>query len=134
MLMARTVVVCGSEEGDLGIGFAIPSDFARTIADEIIANGAVRYGFFGLTVVTVGGEQPGAEPAGLYVTSVVPGGPAQAAGVRAGDLITEVSGAPATSAEQLLTATLQNRPGDTVQLTYERQGVEHQAAVTLGSR
>jgi len=61
-------------------------------------------------------------------------GPAQAAGIQAGDLITEIGGEPATSAEQLLTATLQNRPGDVVRLTYERQGEKHQAEVTLGTR
>jgi len=85
-------------------------------------------------VVPAGGNRPGSEPAGLYVTSVTPGGPAQAAGVRAGDVITEIAGSPATSAEQLLTTTLENRPGDTVQLTYERQGAKHQAEVTLGQR
>ncbi len=124
----------GTSAGNIGIGFAIPSDFARTIAGEIIATGTVSHGFFGLTVVTVGSDQPGSEPAGLYVTSVTPGGPAQAAGVRAGDLITDIAGAPATSAEQLLTATLQNRPGDVVRLTYQRQGAQHQAEVTLGHR
>jgi putative serine protease PepD len=104
------------------------------ISGEIIANGKVSHGFFGLTVVTVGGEQAGSQPAGLYVTSVVPGGPAQAVGVQTGDLITEIAGEPATSAEQLLTATLQNRPGDVLKLTYERQGAEHQADVKLGTR
>ena len=124
----------GSSAGSIGIGFAIPSDFARKIADEIIAHGSVTHGFFGLTVATVGGEQPGSPPAGLYVTSVIPGGPAEAAGIRAGDLITEVAGEPATSAEQLLIATLRHRPGDVVQLTYLRQGTKQQAQVTLGSR
>jgi putative serine protease PepD len=124
----------GSSAGNIGIGFAIPSDFAKTIAGEIIANGTVSHGFFGLTVVTVGGRQPGSQPAGLYVTSVTPGGPAQAAGIRVGDLITEIAGAPATSAQQLLLATLRNRPGDVVQLTYEREGTKQQADVTLGSR
>ena len=124
----------GSSAGNIGIGFAIPSDFAKMIAGEIIADGSARHGFFGLTVVPVGGDQPGSEPAGLYVTSVTPGGPAQAAGIRAGDVIIEIAGEPATSAEQLLTVTLEKRPGDTVQLTYERQGTKHQAEVTLGQR
>jgi putative serine protease PepD len=122
----------GSSSGNIGIGFAIPSDFAKEIADEIIATGTVSHGFFGLTVVPVGNAQTGST--GLYVTSVIPGGPAQAAGVRPGDVITGIEGAPAASAEQLLTATLQHRPGDVVRLTLERQGSEQQAGVTLGSR
>jgi putative serine protease PepD len=124
----------GSSAGSIGIGFAIPSDFAKTIADELIAHGTVSHGSFGMSVVTVGGEQPGSEPAGLYITSVTSDGPAQAAGLRAGDLIVGIDGAPATSAEQLLTATLQNRPGDVVRIAYVRQGVKQQADVTLGSR
>jgi putative serine protease PepD len=120
----------GSSAGNIGIGFAIPSDFAHTIAGEIIADGKATHGFFGLTVATVGGSQP----AGLYVTSVTPGGPAQAAGLRTGDLITEVAGAPATSAEHLLKATLQSRPGEAVRVTYEREGATHQAVVTLGTQ
>jgi putative serine protease PepD len=123
-----------SSAGNIGIGFAIPSDFAKTIAGEIIANGTISHGFFGLTVVTVPGEHPGSGPAGLYVTSVTAGGPAQAAGLQTGDLIVEISGDPATNAEQLSMATLRNRPGDVVKLTYERQGAQHQADVTLGRR
>jgi putative serine protease PepD len=124
----------GSSAGNIGIGFAIPSDFAGTIAGELISNGTASHGFFGLSVATVGGERPGSAPAGLFVTLVVPGGPAQAAGLRAGDLITEIDGAPAVSAEQLLMATLQKRPGDVVHLEYVRQGAKQQAEVTLGSQ
>jgi putative serine protease PepD len=124
----------GFSAGNIGIGFAIPSDFAKTIASEIIAHGTVTHGFFGLTVVTVAGRQAGSQPAGLYVTSVTPGSPAQVAGLRTGDLITEIAGTPPKNAEQLLMATLQNRPGDVVRLTYQREGAMHQAEVTLGRR
>jgi putative serine protease PepD len=125
----------GSSAGSIGIGFAIPSDFAKTIAGELVANGGVSHGVFGVTVTTVAGGQPqGSAPAGLYVTSVVADGPAQRAGLRAGDVITKIADTPATSAEQLLTATLTNRPGETVSLTYQRQGTEHHAQVTLGSK
>jgi putative serine protease PepD len=125
----------GSSAGNIGIGFAIPADFAKTIARELVANGGVSHGVFGVTVTTVaGGQAQGSTPAGLYVTSVVANGPAQHAGLRAGDIITKIADTPATSAEQLLTATLTNRPGETVSLTYQRQGTEHQAQVTLGSK
>ena len=125
----------GSSAGNIGIGFAIPSDFAHSIADELIANGRVSHGFFGLTVMTVpGGGQPAPAPPGLYVTSVTAGGPAAQAGLRPGDVITEVAGSPVTSADQLQELTLTNRPGTAVSVTYQRQGVSHETQVTLGSR
>jgi putative serine protease PepD len=125
----------GSSAGNIGIGFAIPSDFARKIARELIANGKVSHGVFGVTVTTVtSGSGQGATSAGLYITSVTAGGPAESAGLRAGDVITKIGDTPATSAQQLLAATLANRPGETVALTYQRDGTEHQAQVTLASK
>jgi putative serine protease PepD len=125
----------GSSAGSIGIGFAIPSDFAKTIANELISTGKATHGSFGVSVMTAAsGPEPGSPPAGLYVADVTAGGPAATAGIRVGDLITEIGGTPATSAEQLLNATLENRPGQTVQLTYQRQGTQQQATVTLGSR
>jgi putative serine protease PepD len=124
----------GSSGGSIGIGFAIPSDFAKSIASELIANGSISHGFLGLSVTTVAAAgTASAEPTGLYVTSVTAGGPAQQAGLRAGDVITEIDGSPVTSAEQLLTLTLTNRPGEAVSLTYQRQNTTAKANVTLGS-
>ena len=105
------------------------------IGGELIANGRVSHGVFGVTVTTFASDQGQAEPpAGLYITSVTAGGPAERAGLRTGDVITKIGDTPATSAEQLLAATLANRPGDTVSLTYRRNGAEHQAQVTLGAK
>ncbi|HEY1488598.1 MAG TPA: trypsin-like peptidase domain-containing protein [Micromonosporaceae bacterium] len=123
----------GSSAGSIGIGFAIPSDFAKSIASELIANGSINHGYFGLSVTTVAAAGKAPAQTGLYVTSVTPGGPAQQAGLRAGDVITDIDGSPVTSAEQLLTLTLTNRPGDVVPMTYERQNATAQARVTLGS-
>ena len=125
----------GSSVGNIGIGFAIPSDFAKTIATELIQNGRATHGFLGVTVTTVPDQgTPGSAPSGLYVTSVVTPGPSASAGIQPGDVITEIAGAPATDAEQLMAVTLANRPGESVALTVQRQGAEHEATVTLGSR
>ena len=123
----------GSSAGSIGIGFAIPSDFAKSIASELIAHGSINHGYFGLSVTTVAAAGKAPAQTGLYVTSVTAGGPAQQAGLRAGDVITDIDGSPVTSAEQLLTLTLTNRPGDVVPITYERQNATAQARVTLGS-
>ena len=118
----------GSSAGNIGLGFAIPSEFARSIADTLIEHGSVTHGFLGLSVDTA------SNGAGLYVVAVTPAGPAEAAGLDAGDLITTIDGEQARSAEQLQELTLTHRPGETVTITYERQGATHETHLTLGSR
>ena len=114
--------------GSIGLGFAIPSDFARSIADELIAHGSVSHGSLGVSVDTA------ADGSGLLVVAVAPGGPAAQAGLQVGDVITKLDGQPAHSSEQLLALTLTHRPGDTISVTYQRQGTSHTTQLTLGSR
>ncbi len=121
--------------GNVGIGFAIPVDLAVGVADQLIAHGQVTHSYVGLSVTAVppaAAEEAGA-PEGLYVTSVVPGGPAASAGLQPGDVITKVDGQPATDALQLALLTLKKAPGQTVAVTYERSGTTKQTTVTLGS-
>ncbi|HEY7048385.1 MAG TPA: trypsin-like peptidase domain-containing protein [Jatrophihabitantaceae bacterium] len=118
----------GSSVGNIGLGFAIPSDFAHSIAQELIAHGSVTHGFLGVSVDTA------PEGTGLYVVAVTPGGPAASAGLQVGDVITKIDGESASSAEQLLELTLTHKPGDTVTVTYERQGETQETRLTLGSR
>lgn len=126
----------GESSGSIGLGFAIPVDSAMKIADEIISSGTVTHAFIGIQAqplsATVTG-QSGATP-GLFVTAVTPGGPASSAGLQAGDIIRKIDDSPAASSEQLMALTLSKRPGDTVKFTYERDGTEHTATVTLGGR
>jgi putative serine protease PepD len=119
----------GTSAGNIGIGFAIPSDSARTLSDELIANGAVTHASFGLAVASI--SQPAA---GLLVLAPSPGGPSDAAGIRAGDIITAVNGQRVQGAEQLQALTLTRRPGDVVDVTFQRAGAEHTAPVTLGGQ
>jgi putative serine protease PepD len=116
----------GASSGSVGIGFAIPADFARTISDEIIAHGSVTHSSFGMRVAGT--------PSGLYVTAAAPDGASAAAGIRAGDVVTKLDGQAATSAEQLQALTLTRRPGDTVHVTFVRDGSEHEVDVTLGAQ
>jgi len=114
--------------GSVGLGFAIPSDFAHSIAQELIANGSVTHGFLGIGVdSTTAGN-------GLFITAITPAGPAADAGLQVGDVITKLKGEQATSAEQLLELTLTHKPGDTVAISYERRGEAHETRLTLGSR
>jgi putative serine protease PepD len=128
--------VPGSGGGSIGLGFAIPVDLAKTIADEIIATGRVTHAFFGLSTVPIppaAAAQAGV-PEGLFVQGVTPGGPAAMAGLRADDVITTIDGEPATSNIQLQELTLTKKPGDTVSLGYSRAGQSATATVTLGAQ
>jgi S1-C subfamily serine protease len=91
----------------------------------------VTHASFGLAVA---GSQAGPAGAGLYVTSTTPGGPAAVAGIRAGDVIVELDGSSAASADQLQGLTLTRRPGETVRISVERDGERHDVEVTLGEQ
>jgi putative serine protease PepD len=125
-----------SSSGSIGLGFAIPVDFARKIADELVAHGSVTHAFFGINAVTTsapGGGGP-ANGQGLFVSSVVPGGPSDAAGLRAGDVITRIDGHAASDTNQLAAITLTNKPGSRVEIRFERGGNEHTTTVVLGTQ
>jgi putative serine protease PepD len=122
-----------SSGGNIGIGFAIPVDLAKTVSDEIIATGRVTHSFFGVQTVPIPPEaaaQAGV-PEGLFVGGVVANGPAAHAGLREGDVITTIDGKPATSNVQLQELTLTKKPGDQVSIGYERDGRSGTATVTL---
>jgi putative serine protease PepD len=128
--------VPNSGGGSIGLGFAIPVDLAKSIADEIIATGRVTHAFFGLQTVPIppaAAAQAGL-PEGLFVQTVTPGGPAAQAGLRPDDVITSIDGEPATSNLQLQELTLTKKPGDTVPIGYTRAGHSATTTVTLGAQ
>jgi putative serine protease PepD len=124
-----------SGSGSIGLGFAIPSDFASAIADEIIKTGRVTHAFFGLVTAPISpaAASQASTAHGLFVTAIQPDGPAARAGVRPGDIITEVDGQPATSSTQLESLTLTRKAGDQVKITFNRGGNTQTTTVTLGS-
>jgi putative serine protease PepD len=119
--------------GSVGIGFAIPSDFAHSIVDQIIATGHVTYPYFGISVAPI--PPAAAEKLkvsdGLYVVSVVPGGPSATAGLQEGDVITQIDGKPATNADTLVQTVMTTKAGQKVDVTYVRGGETKTTSVTL---
>ena len=119
--------------GSIGLGFAIPVDLAKSIADQIISTGHATHTYFGLQTVPIppaAAAQAGV-PEGLFVQAVAPGSPAAAAGLRPNDVITSINGKPATSDVQLQELTLTTKPGDTVPIVYQRDGHSAKTTVTL---
>ncbi|RZU54104.1 putative serine protease PepD [Krasilnikovia cinnamomea] len=117
--------------GSIGLGFAIPVDLARAVSEEIIATGKVTHAYFGLSLATVPPAAPGGPPRGAYIRAVVPGAPAAAAGLRAGDIITSADGKPVLSTDDIAALTLTKDPGDRVVIGYARDGKPAETTVTL---
>ncbi|MFD8676137.1 S1C family serine protease [Streptomyces seoulensis] len=118
-----------------GIGFAIPASMVRTVAGQIIADGKVTdsgRAAMGVTVRTV--VDDGYQPAGAAVVTVKQGGPAAKAGLKAGDVITRVGTSPVGTTTELAEALAGRKPGDKVEVTYQRSGSRHTAEVTLGEQ
>ncbi|MFD7223244.1 trypsin-like peptidase domain-containing protein [Streptomyces sp. NPDC059892] len=125
-----------SQAGSIGLGFAIPINQAKNVADQLIKTGKPVYPVIGATVTmaeggegaTISAQGEGGSPA------VVPNGPAAKAGLKAGDVITKFNGTPIDSGPTLIGQIWTHRPGDKVTLTYKRDGKEATAQVTLGER
>jgi putative serine protease PepD len=124
----------GGETGSIGLGFAIPMNQARVTAEQLITRGYATHPVIGVALdPNYNGE--GARVAGAVNSAgapVRPGGPADLAGIRPGDVITEIDGRPVQGSQELIVAIRSMRPGDVVELTYERRGREREATVTLG--
>ena len=122
--------------GNIGIGFAIPVNMARNVMDQLIRDGTVRRGSLGVTIQSLTPEavsRLGLQTArGALVTSVISGGPAERAGVRANDVIIGLNGNPVDDPNALRNAVASTQPGTQVELTVWRNGGEQRLRVTLG--
>jgi serine protease Do len=118
-------------ERSSGIGFAIPIDRARRIAEDLIAHGEVQVGYLGVSVEDLPareGATPG-EARGIRVAAIDPGSPAERAGVRRGDGVVGVDGMPVGSAEEFRFRVRDVPVGGTARLDLERGGGRTQIAV-----
>jgi putative serine protease PepD len=116
------------QAGNIGIGFAIPSDEASRIASELIAGGKAYHAVLG---VTVGGSSSSSSQAGVPLRTVASGSAAAKAGLKAGDLVTAVNDQRVTTSDALIAAVRSHAPGEQVKLTYIRGAANGIATVTL---
>ncbi|MFI9627527.1 trypsin-like peptidase domain-containing protein [Streptomyces sp. NPDC052042] len=126
-----------TQAGSIGLGFAIPINQATTVAQQLIKTGQPVYPVIGATVrmdERAGGALISERGAGGGTDAVVQGGPADKAGLRAGDLITKFGDTVVDSGPTLIGEIWTHKPGDRVPLTYERDGRTATTEVTLGER
>jgi putative serine protease PepD len=123
------------QAGSIGLGFAIPVNQAKRVAEELINTGKATHPVIGVTLdmdYTGDGARVGTKSSdgGPAVTE---GGPGDRAGLAAGDVITEVDGRRIHSGDELIVKTRAHRPGDRLELTVERDGREKSVSLVLGS-
>ena len=121
--------------GNIGIGFAIPSNMARNVMDQLVQGGTVRRGLLGVTVQNVNSDLAkslGLEKvAGALVSSVSPDGPAARAGVKRGDVVTELDGVAVSDSNSLRNHIARTQPGSSVRLKVLRDGRPHDLTARL---
>ncbi len=121
------------QSGNIGLGFAIPSEQARRTVEQLIKTGKAQHPVIGVLLdreysgegVKVSGAARGGQP------PITPGGPADKAGIKPGDVITAFNGRPVTAPDELVVAIRARAPGDTVELTVRTGGRERVVTMTL---
>lgn len=124
----------GGQSGSIGVGFAIPANLAQRVAKEIMENGSATHGLLGASVADVQEDTNQKNPTvvGASIVEVSTGGAAEAAGLKAGDIITKFDGLPITGKTDLTAQVRSLAAGSKASLTYVRDGKAAQADVTLG--
>jgi Do/DeqQ family serine protease len=122
--------------GSIGLGFAIPSNMARNVMDQLINSGKVRRGQLGIVVLPIPSEEASSlgvkEGPGVVVYQVQAGSGAERAGLRRGDVITALNGQAVTDPNSFRNAIASTPPGSEITLTVKRDGSERQVRATLG--
>ncbi len=118
----------GGQSGNIGVGFAIPIDQARSIASQLMASGHATHPMLGVSLADATTNSGQSE---ALVQAVQAGSPAAKAGLRAGDVIVAIDGQRVGSADAVIAAVRTHSPGDRVRLTVLRGGSQETMTVTL---
>jgi serine protease Do len=128
----------GGEGGNVGIGFAVPSNLAKQVLDQLVKNGKVSRGYMGVALQGVSQElasQFGLKSDhGAIVADVTPGKPGDKAGLKSGDVILKIDGEEVKDSNDLTMKVTNHAPGSSVALDVVRNGQPMKINVTLGQR
>jgi serine protease Do len=122
--------------GNIGIGFAVPSNLAERVVSDLRDDGKLERGWLGVSLQPLDAELAAAvglsEAHGALIAGVEPGSPAARGGLRAGDVVLEAGGRPVRNPRDLAAAVGQAKPGATLDLAVSRGGQRTEQKVTLG--
>jgi putative serine protease PepD len=113
----------------VGVGFAIPSNTVRQTVPALERGQKVKHAYLGVET-----SAPTSSTQGAEVQNIVPGGPAEKANLRTGDVITKIDGQPVKSPSDVSAAVNQKQPGDSVTITVQRNGLTEELTAKLGTR
>lgn len=137
-LVGVNTAILSPSGGNVGIGFAIPVETARSVSDRLIARQPIERGYMGAALQDISADAAAAlglaEPKGALVANVTPGGPAAVAGLKPGDAILKVDGRDMDDAEAVTRAVTRKRPGDRIALELLRNGQRVTLSLTLVAR
>jgi Do/DeqQ family serine protease len=129
--------ILSSNGGNIGIGFAIPSNMAKNVMGQLIGKGSVQRGMLGVGIQPVTADVASSlglkETRGVLVNSVRSGGPAEKAGIKTGDVILQLNGKDTNDANDLRNRVASVPPGSDATLTIQRNGATQQVHVRLGT-
>jgi len=134
----NTAIITGGH-GNEGVGFALPSNTAIGVYNQIIDKGKVTRGSIGVSFTETQGSNPivlkelGASN-GIVLQRVEPGSPAEKAGLQSGDVITSINGKLVHNGNELVNPIAQTPIGNSVRVTYVRDKKEHEASITVADR
>lgn len=134
-LIGINAQILSTSGGNIGIGFAIPSNMARNVMSQLIEHGQVRRGMLGVTIQPVTSEIARSlklpQVGGALVNGVTPGGAAEKAGIERGDVIVAINDETVKDGNTLRNQVAQLQPGTTARLRITRDGKERSIDVTL---
>lgn len=127
--------ILSTSGGNIGIGFSIPSNMAKSVMEQLLSNGKVRRGMLGVNIQNITGDTARAldlkDSAGVLVSNVRPGSAAEKAGVKRGDIITAVNGDKIDDGNVLRNKVAGTLPGTEIKLTILRDGTSQDLTATL---
>jgi serine protease Do len=139
-VIAVNTAIVSPTGGSVGIGFAVPSEMAAKIVNDLRDKGRIERGWLGVSVQDVTSRNPrvpgglGSTGPGVSIANIDRSGPAAKAGLRTGDIVMAVNGDRVDTAQGLIKAVAAVAPGKAVQLTVRRNGQNLEVAVTVGLR
>ncbi|CAN5126712.1 hypothetical protein BH20ACT16_BH20ACT16_06200 [soil metagenome] len=123
------IATAAGGSGNIGIGFAVPSNTVRQVVPQLRSGGSIRRPYLGVSTQL---SNPGSSE--VIVKVVAPGDPAERAGLLVGDVATAVDGEPVRAADDIASAIEDRRPGDEVDIEVQRAGSKRTLRATLGTR